>query len=43
MGQAKLDPRARDQRAWNAGRIIGPKRALTPRQAWAIRFFLDDR
>ena len=42
-GQAELDPRARDQRAWNAGRIVGPKRALTPRQVWAIRFFLDQR
>jgi integrase len=41
MGQAEFDPRARDQRAWNAGRIVGPKRALTPRQVWAIRFFLD--
>ena len=25
----------------NAGRKIGTKRALEPRQVWAIRFFLD--
>lgn len=26
---------------WNAGRIIGAKRALKPQQVWAIRFWLD--
>lgn len=28
-------------RAWNAGRIVGAKRALKPQQVWAIRFWLD--
>lgn len=27
--------------AWNAGRTVGAKRALKPRQIWEIRFFLD--
>lgn len=27
--------------AWNAGRSIGPKRALKPQQVWEIRFHLE--
>jgi integrase len=27
--------------AWNAGRTVGAKRALKPRQIWEIRFFLN--
>jgi site-specific recombinase XerC len=27
--------------AWNAGRSIGPKRALKPQEVWEIRFHLD--
>ena len=27
--------------AWNAGKTVGPKRPLTQKQIWAIRFFLD--
>lgn len=27
--------------AWNAGRKVGAKRPLKPRQIWAIRFHLD--
>lgn len=41
MGMSEFDPAAREQRPWNAGRKIGAKRALKPRQVWAIRFFLD--
>ena len=41
MGKAEFDPVAREHRAWNAGRTVGAKRALKPRQVWAIRFFLD--
>jgi hypothetical protein len=41
MGHAQYDPVGRDRPAWNAGRKIGAKRALKPRQIWAIRFFLD--
>jgi integrase len=41
MGHSEHDPAARERRAWNAGRIIGAKRALKPQQVWAIRFWLD--
>jgi integrase len=41
MGHSEYDPAARERRAWNAGRIVGAKRALKPRQVWAIRFWLD--
>jgi integrase len=41
MGHSEYDPAARERRTWNAGRIIGAKRALKPRQVWAIRFWLD--
>ncbi len=37
---AEYDPAARERRAWNAGRIVGAKRALKPSQVWAIRFWL---
>ena len=41
MGLSEFDPAARDRVSWNAGRKVGAKRALKPRQIWAIRFFLD--
>jgi integrase len=41
MGYSEFDQGAKDRRAWNAGRIIGSKRALKPQQVWAIRFWLD--
>jgi integrase len=41
MGHSEYDPGIKDQRAWNAGRKIGAKRALKPQQVWAIRFWLD--
>jgi site-specific recombinase XerC len=41
MGMSEFDPATRERRAWNAGRKVGAKRALKPRQVWAIRFFLD--
>jgi integrase len=41
MGHSQFDPAARERRAWNAGRIVGAKRALKPQQVWAIRFWLD--
>jgi integrase len=41
MGISEFDPAASDRRAWNAGRKVGAKPALKPRQVWAIRFFLD--
>jgi integrase len=41
MGHSEHDPAVRERRAWNAGRIVGAKRALKPQQVWAIRFWLD--
>ena len=41
MGRSEYDPIASDHRAWNAGRLVGAKRALKPQQVWAIRFLLD--
>jgi hypothetical protein len=41
MGLSQYDPAAQERRAWNAGRKVGAKRALKPRQVSAIRFFLD--
>ena len=41
MGMLEFDPGVADRRAWNAGRKVGAKRALKPRQVWAVRFFLD--
>ena len=40
MGKSEFDP-AGNRPAWNAGRKLGAKHALKPRQVWAIRFFLD--
>lgn len=42
MGYSNLDPTARERRPWNAGRNVGPKRPLKPRDIWAIRFYLDE-
>lgn len=28
---------------WNAGRSVGAKRALKPKQLWEFRFFLNER
>lgn len=41
MGMSEFDPAARERRAWNAGRRVGAKRPLKPRQVWAVRFYLD--
>ena len=41
MGMSQYDPAGQERRAWNAGRKVGAKRALKPRQVWAVRFFLD--
>ena len=38
---SEFDPAASDRRAWNVERKVGAKRALKPRQVWAIGFFLD--
>ena len=41
MGLSNFDPGAANRRPWNAGRLLGSKRALKPQQVWAIRFLLD--
>jgi len=42
MGYSDLDPAVHERRPWNAGRNVGPKRPLKPRDIWAIRFYLDE-
>ncbi len=41
IGLSEFDPAFGERVSWNAGRKVGAKRALKPRQIWAIRFFLD--
>ena len=41
MSYSQFDPAGLGRPAWNAGKKVGAKRALKPRQIWAIRFFLD--
>lgn len=41
MGKSEYDPGVQGARAWNAGKLIGAKKALKPQQVWAIRFMLD--
>ena len=41
MGRSEYDPGVRGARAWNAGKLVGAKKALKPQQVWAIRFMLD--
>jgi hypothetical protein len=42
MGQSSFDP-IDERPAWNTGRKLGAKRALKPKEIWAIRFFLDQK
>ena len=42
MGHSVYDPSVKDRRPWNAGRIVGAKRALKLQQVWAIRFWLNN-
>jgi integrase len=41
MGQAKHDPGYDDRRPWNAGKFVGARRPLTPKQVWKVRFHLE--
>jgi hypothetical protein len=41
MEHSEHDPARKDRRAWNAGRLVGAKHALKPKQVWAVRFWLD--
>jgi len=40
MGHSEHDPGAKTRRPWNAGRLVGAKRALKAQQVWAVRFWL---
>ena len=42
MGHSDPDPAVHDRSPWNAGKKVGPKRPLKPRDIWAIRFYLDE-
>ncbi len=39
MGYSEHDPGAKARRPWNAGRLVGAKRALKAQQVWAVRFW----
>lgn len=41
MGHTTYEPALTERRPWNAGKVLGAKRALKPRQVWQIRFWLD--
>ena len=41
MGGSQYDTLYDDQRPWNAGRLVGAKKAFKQKQIWAMRFFLD--
>lgn len=41
MGHSQSDPGYDNRRPWNAGRLVGAKRAFKVKQIWAIRFHLD--
>lgn len=41
MGHTTYEPDLTERRPWNAGKVLGAKRALKPRQVWQIRFWLD--
>ena len=41
MGYSRFDPAMQGRVPWNAGKTVGTKRPLTPKQIWAIRFHLD--
>jgi integrase len=43
MGHSEFDPAGQERRPWNAGRMVGAKKALKPQQVWAIRFWLDSK
>lgn len=43
MDMSEAQPTAARRQVWNAGRTIGAKRALKPKQIWEIRFYLNQR
>ncbi len=43
MDMPETEPAATKRPVWNAGRTVGAKRALKPKQIWEIRFYLSQR
>jgi len=43
MEMSEPPPSAAKRPVWNAGRTVGAKRALKPKQIWEIRFYLNQR
>ena len=41
MEMPETEPTATKRQVWNAGRTVGAKRALKPKQIWEIRFYLN--
>ncbi len=43
MEMSEIGLTAAKRPVWNAGRPVGAKRALKPKQIWEIRFYLNQR
>jgi hypothetical protein len=43
MEMPETESTATKRQVWNAGRTVGAKRALKPKQIWEIRFYLNQR
>lgn len=41
MEMPETEPTPAKRQVWNAGRTVGAKRALKPKQIWEIRFYLN--
>jgi integrase len=41
MGHTRYEPVYDNRKAWNAGKMVGAKKPLKPKDVWAIRFFLE--
>lgn len=43
METSETEPTVTKRPVWNAGRTVGARRALKPKQIWEIRFYLNQR
>jgi hypothetical protein len=43
MEMLEIESATTKRQVWNAGRTVGAKRALKPKQIWEIRFYLNQR
>ena len=43
MEMPETEHKSPKRQVWNAGRTVGAKRALKPKQIWEIRFYLNQR